>query len=241
MTDFRQHLAGLLALPGAPQLSEKQLAQLARHWQLLSAAAQHFNLTAIADDAEAAEKHYFDCLLALPALAGAAAGAQVADIGSGGGFPGLVLAVACPQLQFTLIEATGKKCAFLQDCCNQLGLANVRVLTMRAEEAGRAPDLRAAFAYATARAVAPLAVLAEYALPLLRVGGRLVAFKGANHAAEQAAASHALQLLQAEAEAPLLFTLPQSGEQRALLSIRKCGETPEKYPRRPGMPAKRPL
>lgn len=237
-----QALKSLLAdAPAQTRLSEAQLGRLALHWQLLSAANRAFNLTAITDDVTAAEKHYYDSLLALPALGGAAAGAAVADIGSGGGFPGLVLAAACPQLRFTLIEATGKKCEFLVDCSQKMHLDNVKVINMRAEEAGRRPELRGQFDYVTARAVAPLAVLVEYAAPLLRVGGSLVAMKGGNFAAERQEAENALRLLHCTAAPTQCHTLPQSGEQRALIIIRKEMETEEKYPRRPGMPHKRPL
>lgn len=220
-------------------LSPAQLEMLERHWQLLLAANREFNLTAISDPEQAAEKHYADSLLARPAFAGRPG--RALDIGSGGGFPGLVLAVACPDWDFTLLEATGKKCAFLERCGRELGLSNVRVLNCRAEEAGRDPALRAGFDLATARAVAPLAVLAEYALPLLRLGGRLAALKGAGWEAELAQAEAALALLGGGVAQAIPQQLPRSGDQRALLLIEKLAPTPDKYPRRPGIPQKRPL
>lgn len=255
---------------------------LAQHWQMLSAANREFNLTAIADEAEAAEKHYLDSLLPLPRIreliagrggnAGTNAGisdindnggdnsgdvsdisvsggnsgdagdnaVRIADIGSGGGFPGLVLAVCLPEAEFTLLEATGKKCGFLRDCAAELGLDNVTVLQLRAEEAGRLPELRFSFDLVTARAVAPLNVLAEYALPLLKQGGRLLAYKGPEYESEMAGAEQALKALDGAVANVSKFQLPSGGE-RAVVEIISLLNCAQKYPRRPGMPSKRPL
>jgi len=240
MTELITHLQPLLKeLPFAapPALADK----LALHFDLLTEANAAFNLTAITDAETAAVKHYWDCLAMAPLLEKLPAGAAVADIGSGGGFPGLVLAAALPQHSFTLIEATGKKCAFLADAAAAMGLTNVKVETLRAEEAGRAAHLRAAFDAVTARAVAALNVLAEYALPLLKVGGTFYAMKGAGYAEELAEAQNAFAVLSAALAAETVFALPGTEDTRAILSISKQAETAEKYPRRPGMPTKRPL
>lgn len=238
---MKDQLNGMIFQSGMSILPQK-IDMFLRHWQLLSDANQRFNLTAIEDENEAAEKHYLDSLLALPLLERlAASGAQLADLGSGGGFPGLPLAICRPDINFTLIEATGKKCDFLEHCASELGLNNVTVLKLRAEEAGREPDLRQSFDIVTARALAPLNVLLEYGLPLLKVGGRLLAYKGANVRQELEEAAHALAELGGEALELHQYRLPNSGEMRLIAEIEMVKKIGQKYPRRPGMPSKRPL
>lgn len=241
MTDFSETLRQGAAAAGLP-LTERLVAQLRGHWRLLGEANSRFNLTAISDAAVAAEKHYLDCLLGAR-LADPLwiESGNCADLGSGGGFPGLVLAAAYPARRFTLIEASRKKAAFLDGCAAELGLSNLTALPCRAEEAGRQPLLRGSFDCVTARAVAELAVLAEYGLPLLRPGGILLAWKGPEPEREIAAAKQAFSLLGGEVEAVLPYRLPLSREGRSLVTLRKSGETADKYPRRPGMPQKRPL
>lgn len=247
---LRERLEGL-GISCPPGLTEK----LELHWRLTQAAGREFNLTAIRDRAEAIDKHYIDSLLALPVLAklpppgGAppraadSAPLRAADIGSGAGFPSLPLALARPDISWTLLEATAKKAAFLERAAQELGLeqGRVRVLALRAEQAGHEPSLRARFDLATARAVAPLAVLAEYALPLLKSGGFLLAYKGPEAAAELREAERALLLLGGAARPELSGTLSLPYGRRELVVIEKAGRTPDKYPRRAGMPAKRPL
>lgn len=241
MSEFLDTLDKSAALADLP-LGRDLAAALARHWLLLEQVNSRFNLTSINDAVIAAERHYLDCL-----LGGSLAdplwpqGGSCADLGSGGGFPGLVLAAAYPSRRFTLVEASRKKAAFLNDCAAELGLSNMAALPLRAEDAGREPRLRGHFDCVAVRAVAELAVLAEYALPLLKTGGLLLAWKGPEPQAEIIAASQALQLLGGEVEALRPYRLPLLDEGRSLVVVKKSGETPEKYPRRPGMPEKRPL
>lgn len=220
---------------------DKELAErLDLHWQLLLAANSRFNLTAITDRETALKRHYLDCLLAAEKLRPyLREGAEMADIGSGGGFPGLVLAAAMPGVPCCLLEAAGKKACFLQECGEQMSLPQVSVLALRAEEAGRDPLLRAHFDLVTARAVAELAVLSEYALPLLKEQGIFAAMKGPKAEQELADAKNALQILGGELLDIIEYSLED--EQRSLVLIRKTATTPDKYPRRPGMPSKRPL
>jgi 16S rRNA (guanine527-N7)-methyltransferase len=150
------------------------------------------------------------------------------DIGSGGGLPGIPLAIARPQLVLTLLESTAKKAAFLERAVSELGLANVTVVQGRAEELGRDPDHRGHYRLATARAVAPLPVLVELALPFLVAGGVLAAVKGSRHLQEIAAASGALSQL----GGVITGTFPLGVVGGALVVIRKDAETPERYPRR---------
>jgi 16S rRNA (guanine527-N7)-methyltransferase len=160
------------------------------------------------------------------------------DIGSGGGLPGIPLAIARPTVQLTLLESTAKKARFLERAVADLGLANVTVAQARAEEAGRDPARRAAYRLAMVRAVAPLPVLLELALPLLAVGGVLAAIKGSRHPEEITASVSALDELGGSVTGT--FDLGTPGGARLVL-VRKDRETPDRYPRRTGIPAKRPL
>ncbi|MCL1816712.1 MAG: 16S rRNA (guanine(527)-N(7))-methyltransferase RsmG [Clostridiales bacterium] len=221
--------------------------QLEDHWHLVIEFNKKFNLTAILDDREAAIKHYVDCLLMLPLVREMAQQALqkkqpliAADIGSGAGFPGLVLALACPQSRWVLLEASGKKLAFLLYCIQKLAIENLYAMPKRAEMAGREASLRETFNLVTARAVAPLPMLLEYALPLLRQGGVFVAAKGPALASEEALAANALNVLGGEIGKKYEFTLPDE-EKRIIACYKKITPTPAKYPRRAGIPKKRPL
>jgi 16S rRNA (guanine527-N7)-methyltransferase len=191
--------------------------------------------TSVHDRREVEDVHIADSLVGLevPAVGEAA---RIVDLGSGAGLPGLVLAIARPEVEVVLVESVGKKCAWLERTVSALGLKNVRVVCARAEELEEAP-----FDVVTARALASLAVLCEYAAPLLREGGSLVAWKGAVDAREDADGLHAANVLGLERE-EVRAVEPYPGSQRRTLHVfRKVSPTPEGYPRRPGMAAKRPL
>ena len=162
--------------------------------------------------------------------------ARIADLGSGAGLPGLVLAIARPEAEVVLVESVGKKCAWLERTVETLGLQNARVACARAEELDEPP-----FDVVTARAVAALPVLCEYAAPLLREGGVLVAWKGAVEAREEADGLHAATALGLEREGVRAVEPYPGSERRTLHVFRKVSPTPAGYPRRPGMAAKRPL
>ncbi|MBR5430068.1 MAG: 16S rRNA (guanine(527)-N(7))-methyltransferase RsmG [Firmicutes bacterium] len=219
-------------------LSPQEAGLLQRHWQAVQEAGSRFNLTAVAD-AEAGDKHYRDCLAAREPVAALPSGSRVLDLGSGAGFPGLVLAAVCPEQRFILVDATAKKCDFLRQTAGALALTNVEVVCGRAEELGRG-ELRESCALVTARAVAALRELVELALPLLQHGGRLLALKGGAYGQEIDEASHALSELGGRVSDARTYTLP-GGEQRALVLVEKLAPTPAKYPRRTGLPHKRPL
>ena len=187
------------------------------------------------DRREVENVHIADSLVGLevPAVKEAA---RIVDLGSGAGPPGLVLAIARPEAEVVLVESVGKKCAWLERTVSALGLENVRVVCARAEELEEEP-----FDVVTARALASLSVLCEYAAPLLREGGALVAWKGAVDAREDADGLHAAAVLGLERE-EVRAVEPYPGSQRRTLHVfRKVSPTPEGYPRRPGMAAKRPL
>jgi 16S rRNA (guanine527-N7)-methyltransferase len=177
-----------------------------------------------------------DSLVLLPLLGDAH---SLIDVGSGGGLPGLPLKIARPDLRVALLEANHNKAAFLTHACAQIGFEDVEVIAMRAEEAGRLPRLRDSFDVATARALAPAPVLVELCLPFVRPGGRLLAMK-AEAADELRRAGPAIAALNAE----LVEIVPAPSAARSLgrvAVIRKLGPTPDAYPRRAGVPSRRPL
>jgi 16S rRNA (guanine527-N7)-methyltransferase len=205
---------------------------LRRYLELLLEANQAFNLTSITDPDEAWVKHIEDSLTLLPDLEGVTG--SVVDIGSGGGLPAIPLAIARPDLKFTLVESTAKKARFLADCARTLGLANVRVESERAELLGQGPR-RESFDVATSRACARLPVLLELSLPLLKVGGRKLAIKGLQAVLEVAEAKRALELLRGA------HVSTRRTETGTIVRIDKRGATPARYPRRPGEPKRAPL
>ena len=211
--------------------------QIGRYLARLLDANQHMNLTAVRDPEEAWNRHVLDSLSLLPFLGGAG---RIIDVGSGGGLPGMILALARPDLQVTLLEATGKKCRFLEETISALSLRGVRVLSLRAEAAGRDPDHRERYDLAVARGLASLNVLIEYTVPLVRVGGRVLALKGTAAEDEVGTATAALQALGSEVVAAH-DALPGVIDHARIVEIVKRQPTPEAYPRRDGVPSKRPL
>jgi len=193
--------------------------------------------TAVRDPATAVDTHVADALVALR-LEQVRGARRIADLGSGAGFPGLVLAAALPEAEVALVEANGRKCAFLERAAAQMGLTNVAVVPARAESWTAGIGTRD---LVTARALAPLAVLVEYAAPLLAEGGALLAWKGRRDAAEEAdggaaAAATGLEL------AGLRPVQPRKRAEHLHLHLYvKVGLTPNRFPRRPGIASKRPL
>lgn len=199
-----------------------------------------FNLTAITDPDEIEMKHFLDSLTCLLATGTPVAG-RVADIGTGAGFPGLPLKIVSPDFPLVLVESTRKKVEFCQHVVSGLQLDRVTVLHARAEEIGQQQKYRGEFDWVLARAVANLPVLVEYMLPLLKIGGKAVAQKGETAPAEAHMAEAALRILGGRVAQLVGVELPKITETRYLVLIEKTGGTPAKYPRRPGMPTKRPL
>jgi 16S rRNA (guanine527-N7)-methyltransferase len=233
---FRQGVANFnLSLTGV------QLSAFEEYASVLIAWNRRVNLTRIIEPDEIAVRHFLDSLAVRVALPPGSSSFSLIDVGSGAGFPGLPLKIACPEIQLTLLEATGKKAAFLHHLTEVLKLTGVTILAARAEEAGRLPDRREQYDVAVARAVAALPVLAEYTLPLIKVGGIVIAQKGPDPATEIEAATPALTILGGQLEQVMAVTLPGLDAPRHLVVINKVKPTPQKYPRRPGMPTKRPI
>lgn len=223
-------------------LDQTALDRLDHYRDAILAGSERFNLTAIRN-AEGIERRLFlDALALVAALQQRdllSTGVRVLDIGSGAGLPGIPVEICRPGLRMTLLEATGKKCTFLRETIAALGLDNADVVEGRAEELAHDPALRESFDLVIARAVAALPVLVEYALPFLRVGGHLAAPKGTGADREVAEAEKALDELGGVVRE--LVTLPVEDVASTLVLIEKVRPTPERYPRRTGIPSKRPL
>jgi 16S rRNA (guanine527-N7)-methyltransferase len=201
---------------------------------------QRINLTAITDRDEIWVKHFLDslsCLKVIPSRGGL----RVIDVGTGAGFPGIPLKIAFPEIQLTLVESVGKKAEFCRLLAGHLQLSGVTILHARAEEAGCDPEHREQYDWAVARAVACLPVLAEYLLPLVKVGGRALSQKGESGPAEAQAATGAVRLLGGALDKIVPVELPGIAEKRFLIVLNKLNATPSKYPRRAGAPSKKPL
>jgi 16S rRNA (guanine527-N7)-methyltransferase len=222
-------------------LSESQLNAFEQYSQELIAWNQKVNLTRIVEPEEIAVKHFLDSLSVCQALPDLSPGLAIIDVGSGAGFPGLPLKIALPDICLTLLESTGKKTAFLQHIVGTLNLTDVTILTARTEEVGQQSTHREQYDVAVARAVSALPTLAEYTLPLVKVGGRVIVQKGQLPAGEVKRAANALEILGGRIRHILLVTVPGLDAERHLLVIDKHKPTPQQYPRRPGLPAKKPI
>lgn len=223
-------------------LSEKHLTQFETYYRELVEWNQRFNLTAITDYEAVQVRHFLDSLSCILALRGTLQrGARLIDVGTGAGFPGIPLKIVCPAISLTLVEATQKKVVFLEHLVGRLGLRDVRILCARAEELGQRPAHREQYDWAVARAVAEMPTLVEYLLPLVRVGGTVLAQKGENAPAEVHTAEEAIRILGGKVQRLIPVHLHGIAETRYLVIVDKVAATPEKYPRRPGIPAKRPL
>lgn len=225
-------------------LEPEQRGRMARFVELLLDRNQRLNLTRIVEPAEIERRHLLDSLTcALPCLDALSAGAprRCIDVGSGGGLPGIPLAIAFPALRLTLLESVGKKAAFLREVVADLGLSGVTVTTGRAEDAAREPAERDAYDLVVARALAPLPVALELCLPFARPGGIAVLPRGSDLAGHLADGEAAAEQLAARLRPPIPLEDPDLPPGRSLVVADKLGPTPARFPRRPGMAAKRPL
>lgn len=207
----------------------EKYAELLKDWNT------RINLTAITDDEEIKVKHFQDSLTILPYIKEG----TLADIGTGAGFPGLPVAIERPDISVTLVDSLEKRVKFLQCVVDTLELKNVKCIHARAEDFGRDPDFREKFDYVTARAVASMPVLLEYCLPLLKNKGHFVAMKGAN--ADEEKFDTALNALGGKLVETNKFILPDTDMQRCIFVVEKRGTMSPKYPRKAGLPSKKPL
>lgn len=221
-------------------LSARQIDAFDAYRRELLSWNKRYNLTAITDPVEIEIKHFLDSLSCMKVVQ--FRGEQsVIDVGTGAGLPGLPLKIACPSIRLTLVESIRKKADFCEHIVELLGLDGVEVIHNRAETLGQDDRHRASYDWALARAVALAPVLLEYLLPFLKLRGHAVLQKGSTGPQEIQSAARALAVLGGEVVQMTPIELPKVTETRYLILVRKHAATPEKYPRRPGMPAKRPL
>jgi 16S rRNA (guanine527-N7)-methyltransferase len=225
------------------RLTDRHVAAFETYYRELASWNEQFNLTAITDREGVLVRHFLDSLSCFKVLlwADLAAGARVIDVGTGAGFPGLPLKIVCPGMRLTLLEATRKKVTYLEHMVRELGLRDVEVVHGRAEELGHSPAHREGHDWALARAVGEMATLAEYLLPLVRVGGTMLAQKGEAAAVEVQASEAAVTALGGRVRQLVPVELRGLAETRHLVVVDKVASTPDRYPRRPGMPKKRPI
>lgn len=220
-------------LEGFEEYSEK----LAYFKEILAEFNKKYNLTAINDEKEVYIKHFYDSIKPEKHFP---IGAKVVEIGSGAGFPSIPLKIIRDDLNFTLIESTGKKCDFLNYAVDKLGLNGVKILNIRAEDGAKDASLREKFDVATARAVAKLNTLCEYCLPYVKTGGKFIAYKG-DAEEEIKEAANALKTLGGRIETVENYELLEGFGKRAAVVVKKVNKTPEKYPRGRGLERKKPL
>jgi 16S rRNA (guanine527-N7)-methyltransferase len=223
------------------EVPPEMLGQLGVYLDHLLTVNQQMNLTAIREPEAAWRKLIIDSLTLLPVLADVAEDAAVIDVGSGGGLPGIPVAITRPDVAVTLLEATGKKANFLGDCAGQLKLANVKVINDRAEKVGQDKAHRQKYDVCICRGVGPMAELLEYTLPLVKVGGLLLAMKGPKVEEEMEKAGDALLVL-GGGEIEIIDAYPECfGISTVIVRVIKAQPTPREYPRAPGMPRQFPI
>lgn len=221
------------------EINEKTADMLEIYAKELREWNEKINLTAITDDEGIALKHFLDCLLC-GTVVPFEDGKSIIDVGTGAGFPGLVLAAAYPNVNVTLLDSTGKKLKAVEAIAEAMGVKNVKIVHARAEEAGKKTEFRERYDFATARAVAELRVLSEYALPFVKKGGFFISLKGATAKEEIAGSANALNVLGGKTDSLNELVLP-AGDKRAIIKIKKISQTSPKYPRPSAQIAKKPL
>lgn len=221
-------------------LTKEQIDQFLKYYELLVEWNSFMNLTAITDYDEVMKKHFVDSLSLIKTY-DISKNVKAIDVGTGAGFPGLALKIAYPNLQVTLLDSLNKRINFLNEVILQLGLTGVETVHGRAEDFAKPDKLRGKFDLCVSRAVANLSTLSEYCLPFVKVGGEFISYKSEKINEEMAVAQKAINILGGKFDRSEEFTLPDSDIYRNLVVIKKVKETPKKYPRKAGLPAKEPI
>ncbi len=219
-------------------LEEKQINQFYQYMQLLLEWNQKINLTAITKPEEIILKHFIDSVTIAKYIE---KNAKVVDVGTGAGFPGIPLKILREDIEITLLDSLNKRVSFLKEVIEQLSLSKIEAVHFRAEEFGKNPKYRENFDCATSRAVANLSTLSEYLIPLVKVKGICISMKGSEVEEEIEQSKKAISVLGGNIEAIDKFQLPFSDMDRNIIILRKVKNTPTKYPRKAGMPAKEPI
>ena len=220
------------------ELNEEQIDIFYRYKQLLIEWNKKMNLTAITETKDIILKHFIDSLTIMKYIK---ENQKVIDVGTGAGFPGLPLKIANPTLNIVLIDSLNKRINFLNEVINQNNLKNIKAIHNRIEQTAREEQYREGFDIVTSRAVANLAVLAEYMLPFAKIGGKCICMKGSEIEEELENSKNAIKLLGGKIIKIDSFELPQDNIKRNIIIIEKEKNTPNKYPRKPGTPSKEPL
>lgn len=216
----------------------EQAEQFFEYMNLLIEWNEKMNLTAIIEPSEIILKHFIDSITILKDIKD---GSTVVDVGTGAGFPGIPLSIMNPTLKITLVDSLNKRLIFLQEVIKELNLKNVKLIHARAEEFGRNKKYREKFDIATSRAVANLATLSEYLLPLVKINGQAISMKAGNASQEIEEAQKAIKTLGGHINRIDEFYLPQTDIARTIIIIDKIKETPNQYPRKAGTPSKEPI
>jgi 16S rRNA (guanine527-N7)-methyltransferase len=222
------------------ELTDKQLSQFERYFQLLVEWNEKMNLTAITEKEEVYLKHFFDSVTA-SFYFNFNQDITVCDVGAGAGFPAIPLKICFPDIKLTVVDSLNKRIGFLEHVVNELGLENVSMYHDRAETFAHRPEFRQQFDLVMARAVARLSVLSELCLPLVKKGGHFLGMKGANLPEEVKDGEKAVKLLGGKIKDVHSFLLPIEESERNIVIIEKVKETPKKFPRKPGTPNKSPI
>ena len=220
------------------KFTEEQLNQFYEYMNLLLEWNEKINLTAITDPNEVILKHFIDSLTINKYIK---ENNTLADVGTGAGFPGIPLKILRPDLKITLVDSLNKRINFLNEVINKLNLVNIETVHSRIEDFGKDKKYRESFDFVTARAVANLAVLSEYLLPIAKVGGQCVCMKGSSVEEELSNGKNAIKVLGGKIKIIDEFVLPDSDMSRNVIIIDKIKNTPNKYPRKAGIPVKEPL
>ena len=236
---FKEELQKAAAEYGI-NLTETQIAQYNRYFELLIEWNEKINLTAITAPKDVAIKHIIDSITAYDAAL-FQAGTTVIDVGTGAGFPGLPLKIFCPEIKLTLMDSLNKRIKFLQTVVEELGLTDVECVHARAEEGARNKKYRESFDIAVSRAVARLPILCEYCLPFVKKGGHFIALKGMQYNDEAEEAVKAIKVMGGSSTEIRPVKLPEIDDKRAVIIINKTMPTPKTYPRKAGTPTKNPI
>lgn len=220
------------------EIDDNKIQKFYDYMNLLVEWNKKINLTAITEEKDIILKHFVDSLTVLKYIK---ENKSIVDVGTGAGFPGIPLAIMNDSLKITLVDSLNKRINFLNEVCNKINLENINAIHARAEEFGQDNNYRESYDVAISRAVANLTVLAEYLLPLVKVGGKIICMKGPDIEEELKQAKSAIDILGGKFERCDNFCLPKSDISRNIIIINKIKETPKKYPRKAGTPAKTPL
>ena len=223
------------------ELSDTQLLQLEKYYEMLVEKNKVMNLTAITEYEDVLKKHFLDSLALSQLMKLDDKKVRLLDMGTGAGFPGIPLKIAFPELEVILMDSLNKRIVFLQDVISELGLTGITAIHGRAEEAALKPEYREKFDFCVSRAVARLVSLSEFCLPFVKQGGYFVPYKSGEIKEELKEAKFAIRELGGEYRKTFEYKLPNSDIERTLIQIEKLKQTPKKYPRGGGKPLKQPL